>query len=53
MIAGLGLLSVVFGAVAASCGARFPGYTEAIETGAGGLLIAGFALAALALPAAV
>jgi hypothetical protein len=46
----LGLLSVVAGAVAAYVAERFPAQVEAVQTGAGVLLIGGFALAGAALP---
>ena len=53
MAAAVGLLSVALGAAVASLSNRFPGHAEAMETGAGILLICGFALAGLALPAMV
>jgi hypothetical protein len=53
VIAIVGLFSVVIGTVAACAAERFPAYVEALETGAGFLLIAGFALAGFALPTAV
>ncbi|HYA05518.1 MAG TPA: hypothetical protein VEF90_06470 [Xanthobacteraceae bacterium] len=49
----LGLLSVVTGTVIACMSKRFPAQTEALETGAGLLLIAGFVLTGFALPALV
>jgi len=53
MAGAVGLLSVAVGAVVASLSDRFPAHVEALETGAGFLLISGFALAGLALPAIV
>lgn len=54
MLAAAGLLSVMLGAVAAYSAKRFPGHfaghVEALETGAGVLLIGGLALAGCALP---
>jgi hypothetical protein len=50
MIAIASFLSVTAGTACASMAARFPGYVEALETGAGALLIGGFALAGCALP---
>jgi hypothetical protein len=46
----LGLLSVMTGAVVAYLAKRFPGHIEALETGAGALLLGGLALASCALP---
>ena len=46
----LGLLSVVTGAVIACLANRFPAHIEAIETGAGALLLGGLALASCGLP---
>ncbi len=51
MIAALGLLSIVAGAAAAFAAQRLPAYNEALETGAGLLLIGGFALTGAMLPA--
>jgi len=53
MAATLGLLSVVTGTVIACLSKRFPARIEALETGAGLLLIAGFALIGFTLPALV
>jgi len=53
MAALLGLLSVVTGTLVACTSNRFPARIEALETGAGFLLISGFALTGLALPALV
>jgi dipeptide/tripeptide permease len=50
MVGAMGLLSVMAGAVGGYLSERFPGYVEALETGAGVLLIGGFALAGCALP---
>lgn len=50
MFAILGLLGVAAGAGVAWLSERFPAYTEALETGAGVILIAGLALASQALP---
>jgi len=46
----LGVLSVVTGAAVAYFAERFPARVEALETGAGFLLIGGFALTGCALP---
>jgi hypothetical protein len=55
MIEAAGLLSVVIGAIVAYTAKRFParcpGHAEALETGAGFLLISGLALSSYALPA--
>ncbi len=48
-----GLLSVMAGGAIAYFAERFPGYTEALETAAGVLVIGGFALATSALPAII
>ena len=53
MAAILGLLSVVTGTVIACMAERFPAQIEALETGAGLLLMSGFALTGFALPALV
>lgn len=50
MIAAISLLSVIAGATGATLAARFPGYVEKIETGAGFLIIGGFALLGCSLP---
>jgi hypothetical protein len=50
MIGALSLLSVIAGAAAAYYAARFPAHVEALETGAGALLIGGLALLGSALP---
>jgi hypothetical protein len=46
----LGLLSVMIGAVVAYSAERFPAHIEALETGAGALLLGGLALASCGLP---
>jgi hypothetical protein len=46
----LGLLSVMTGAVVAYLASRFPAHIEALETGAGALLLGGLALASSGLP---
>jgi hypothetical protein len=46
----LGLLSVMTGAVVAYLATRFPAHVEALETGAGALLLGGLALASCGLP---
>jgi len=46
----LGLLSVLTGAAVAYLAKRFPAHIEALETGAGALLIGGLALASCGLP---
>lgn len=46
----LGMLSVVTGAVVANLAKRFPAHIEALETGAGALLLGGLALASCGLP---
>jgi hypothetical protein len=46
----LGLLSVMTGAVVAYLAKRFPAHIEALETGAGALLLCGLALASCGLP---
>jgi hypothetical protein len=53
MIAVVGMFSVVTGTVVACASKRFPAYVQAVETGAGFLLISGFALTSFALPAIV
>lgn len=50
MLALVGILSVVSGAVLACTSRRFPAHVRAIEIGAGLLLICGLALASCALP---
>jgi cytochrome c biogenesis protein CcdA len=50
MLAVVGILSVLSGAVLACTSRRFPRYVRAIEIGAGLLLISGLALASCALP---
>jgi hypothetical protein len=50
MLGAVSLISVVLGTVGAVVAERFPAYLEAIETGAGVLLIGGFALAGSFLP---
>jgi hypothetical protein len=46
----LGLLGVMAGATVASFARRFPAHIEALETGAGALLLGGLALASCGLP---
>jgi hypothetical protein len=53
MVAALGLLGVTVGAAVAYLSGRFPAHAEALETGAGAMLIAGFALASYVLPAII
>jgi hypothetical protein len=53
MIGLLGLLSVVAGAVTAYVAERYPAQVEALQTGAGILLVGGFALVATGLPVAL
>jgi hypothetical protein len=50
VVALLGLLSVMTGAVVAYLAERFPAHIEALETGAGALLLGGLALASYGLP---
>jgi hypothetical protein len=50
VVAVLGFVSVVAGAAVAYLAERFPTQIEALETGAGVLLLGGFALAGSALP---
>jgi hypothetical protein len=50
MVGIVGLLSVTVGAVVAYASERFPAHVETLETGAGFLLISGFALTGFALP---
>ena len=50
MIGVLGLLSVMTGAAVATVAQRFPVHIEALQTGAGALLLGGLALASSALP---
>jgi hypothetical protein len=50
MLAIIGILSVLSGAVLACTSRRFPAHVRAIEIGAGVLLMCGFALASCALP---
>ena len=50
MLAVVSFISVVFGAAAAGMAHRFPAHIEAIETGAGVLLVGGIALAGSCLP---
>ena len=50
MIGAASIVSVLLGTAAAIMAEHFPAYTEAIETCAGVLLIAGFALAGSCLP---
>lgn len=53
MLGLLSLTSVSLGAAAAYYAGRFPEHIEAIETGAGALLIGGLALLGSALPGIV
>jgi hypothetical protein len=53
MSAALGLVVVMFGALTAYLASRSPADTKAVETAAGILLIAGFALIGSALPLVV
>ena len=46
----LGLLSVMSGTAIAYLAKRFPAHIELLESGAGALLLGGFALASCALP---
>lgn len=50
MVGIVGLLSVTIGAVVAYASERFPAHVESLETGAGFLLISGFALTGYVLP---
>jgi len=50
VVAVLGLVSVVTGTAVAYLAERFPVRTEALETGAGVLLLCGFAVTSFALP---
>ena len=50
MAAMVGLLSVMVGAAVACAAERFPAHVEAIETGAGFLLLSGLSLTGFALP---
>jgi len=50
MIVAFGLFSVVVGTIVACVAERFPTHVEALETGAGVLLVGGFALTGYALP---
>ena len=50
MIPAFSLASVMLGASIAYASERFPAHVEALETGAGFLLIGGFALLGCALP---
>ena len=50
MVGLLGLLSVMTGVVVAYLAKRFPAHIEALETGAGALLLGGLALASCGLP---
>ena len=53
MAGAIGLLSIMVGAVVACASERFPAHVAVLETGAGFLLISGFALTGFALPAIV
>jgi hypothetical protein len=50
MLAMISLLTVMLGAATAAVAGRFPPHVEALETGAGVLLIGGLALLGTALP---
>jgi len=50
MIGAAGLLIATIGTVAACLAKRFPAHAETVETGAGVLLLCGFALMGCALP---
>jgi hypothetical protein len=50
MLAVVGILGVVSGAVLACTSSRFPAHVRVIEIGAGLLLMCGLALASCALP---
>ena len=50
MVGAISLMSVALGAALAYCADRFPAHVEAVETGAGALLIFGLALLGSALP---
>jgi hypothetical protein len=50
MVTTVGLLGVMAGTVVAYVSGRFPAHVEALETGAGMMLIAGLALTTYALP---
>jgi hypothetical protein len=50
MLAVVGILGVLSGAVLACTSGRFPAHVRAIEIGAGILVACGFALASCALP---
>jgi hypothetical protein len=51
MVGALSLIGIVAGVAAAYFAERFPAHIEAVETGAGALLIVGLALLGSALPA--
>jgi hypothetical protein len=53
LVGALSLIGIVLGAMAAYFADRFPAHIEAIETGAGVLLIGGLALLGSALPAII
>jgi hypothetical protein len=50
MLSAVSLMSVVLGATVACLADRYPAHIETLETGAGVLLIGGFALLGSALP---
>ena len=50
MVVILGLLSVMTGAAVAYFAKHFPAHIEALQTGAGALLLGGLALASYGLP---
>jgi hypothetical protein len=50
MIGAVSLISVVLGATIACLADRYPAHVEMLETGAGALLIGGFALLGSTLP---
>ena len=51
MIAAMSLIAILCGTVATYFADRFPAHVEAVQTGAGALLIGGLALLGSALPA--
>jgi len=50
MLGAVGMIIAALGACIACMAERFPAHVEALETGAGFLLIGGFALTGCALP---
>jgi hypothetical protein len=53
MTGAVGLFCVIVGAAIAYASERFPAHVEALETGAGFLLISGLALSGCALPSII